>query len=175
MLFKKIFVIVAIIVACFSVQGQKNEKSFFGIQAGFLGSWVYGEFEVLNKISVRSEVGVDIGAWGDFYQDKPFAFSSPVFTVEPRWYSKEKRNKGIFFALKTSYTMDWFDVANRNEKMGAFQLIPSIGLRRAIGKHFDYEIGAGYGFQRRYTTDLGYSKDLDNYVPNIRLRLGFHL
>jgi hypothetical protein len=176
---KRVIVILSILVLSVPAKSQKQElqhqdKSIFGVQAGFLGAWIYGEYEVLNKVAIRGEMGIDIGAWGSFYDDRSFLFSSPVFTLEPRWYSKANRDKGFFLALKTSYTFDWFEVGSRKEKMGAFLCIPSIGIRRALGKHFDYEIGAGWGFQRRYTKDLGYDHNLDGSVPNVRLRIGYH-
>lgn len=173
---KKIITLIAIVAISFTVKSQNIDKPIVGIQTGFLGGWVYGELEVIDHLAIRGEVGCDIGAWGRYYHSKPSIISSPVFTLEPRWYLKETRDKGVFLALKTSYTMDWFDLGYtyENERIGAFLLIPSFGLRRSIGNHFDYELGFGYGFQRKYLKHIGYENE-DNYVPNIRIRIGFHI
>ena len=147
------------------------ENSVIGIQAG-LGAWAYYEFGFTNKIALRAETGINGGFWfGGIYSDNiEFAFA-PVVSVEPRWYYNiDKRvdkgrnikgNSGNFISLKISYMPDWFLIKSYSDRTWTslpepnrnvydqISIIPTWGIRRTLGNHFDYEAGLGLGYAYR--------------------------
>ncbi|ARN77888.1 hypothetical protein BST97_07660 [Nonlabens spongiae] len=157
------------------------EQSIYGVQTGFLGAWVHNESRLSNSIALRSEVGLDAtfgynSFLGDYFK------MVPVLTLEPRWYynlerrlRKSKRidnNAGNFIALKTSLRPDLFEIgSNDNIRIiPDFQLIPTYGLRRNIGQHFNYEVGFGIGYIRYFEERL---RDQNDAVVNLHLRIGY--
>ncbi|MFM8742495.1 MAG: hypothetical protein ACKODM_04075 [Cytophagales bacterium] len=158
-------------------QSTSVEKSVFGIQTGFLGIWVHNEARVTNQLAFRSEVGVNAAIAGSA------VFLQPVITAEPRWYynlskragasKKTSGNSGNFFSLRTSYHHDVQRAANDSDvnfnssyRSRSISIIPSWGIRRYFGNHFNYEAGVGIGY---YHAPGGYD-DLD---LNFHLRLGY--
>lgn len=138
-------------------QNASVEQSTYGIQTGFLGLWVHNETKLSNAMVLRSEIGLDSGIWGgDFYNGTGFLMT-PVLSLEPKLYynlnkrvSKSKRidgNSGNFISLKTSYHPDWFVISNKDNisVISDISVIPTWGIRRNIGNHFNYETGVGMG------------------------------
>jgi len=168
-------------------QNASVEKSTFGVQTGVLGIWVYNEAKLSNAIALRTEVGFDFGIWETTYYDdydSPFLLT-PVIVVEPRFYynlkkrsEKSKRidgNSGDFIALKTGYHPDWFVLFNTDNApiVSDFSIIPTWGIRRNIGDHFNYEAGIGVGFSHTFAKRAGYSKDKSEMELNMHLRIGY--
>jgi len=157
-------------------QNVSVEKSVFGIQTGFLGIWGHNESRLSNKIALRSEVGLDAGIlFTDFYGSSGFLLA-PVLTLEPRFYynlnkrnskSKDiKNNSGNFISLKTSYHPDWFVISDIAEHITSdISFIPTWGIRRNIGTHFNYETGVGIG--------LRFFSNVSEAVGNLHLRIGY--
>lgn len=154
------------------------EKSTFGIQTGFLGLWAHNELKLSNEFALRSEIGLDTGYFYSSFFDISGFVSVPTFTIEPRWYynlnkrlNKSKRidgNSGNFFSLKTTYHPDWFVISNEDLKViSDLSIIPTWGIRRNIGKHFNYEAGFGAGYIHYLD-----SKTSD-FTTNIHLRIGY--
>jgi len=158
-------------------QSASVEKSVFGIQTGFLGIWAHNEARVTNQLVFRSEIGVNAGLAG------AAVFLQPVITAEPRWYynltkrvNESKRtsgNSGNFFSIRTSYHHDVHRAAddsdfafNSSFKSRSISIVPSWGIRRYLGNHFNYEAGVGIGY---YHAPGGYD-DLD---LNFHLRIGY--
>jgi hypothetical protein len=79
-----------------------------------------------------------------------------VIVIEPRYYyNLQKRakdakridgNSGNFIALKASYHPE-FALFNADDApvVSDFAIIPTWGIRRNIGDHFNYEAGLGVG------------------------------
>ncbi len=166
-------------------QKARVEKSVFSIQTGFLGIWINNEFRIFNQFALRSEVGFDVAFIpGDSY-DKTIYFLAPVFVVEPRWYynlnkrkAKSKRidgNSGNFVSLQTSYIPDWFVISNNPYESVRRQLwITAMwGIRRNIGKHFNYEAGVGYGYRFYLKEKHSSTTEGSDWMPNILLRIGY--
>lgn len=168
-------------------QNASVEKSTFGIQTGVLGLWAYNEAKLSDAIALRTEIGFDFGIWETTYYDdydSPLILT-PVFVVEPRFYynlkkrsEKSKRtdgNSGNFIALKTSYHPDWFVLFNTDNApiVGDFSIIPTLGIRRNIGSHFNYEAGLGVGLSHTFAKKAGYSKDKTEMELNMHLRIGY--
>ncbi|MFC3365713.1 hypothetical protein ACFOG5_21250 [Pedobacter fastidiosus] len=161
------------------------EKSVFGIQTGWLGIYGYNESRLSNTIALRSEIGFDGGFWGGSFYPKTGFIAAPILTVEPRVYynlkkriSKSKRidgNSGNFVSLKTSFHPDWFVISNYKDVsvVSDISIIPSWGIRRHIGKHFNYEVGAGLGYRYYFAKSAGYLQNESDVAFDLRLRIGY--
>lgn len=166
-------------------QSTSVEKSIYGIQTGFLGVWAHSELKLSNSLALRAEIGFDSGIWGGSYYDKTGFLMTPVITAEPRWYynlnkrkSKHKRidnNSGNFLSLKTSYHPDWFVISNYDniKIISDISIIPTWGIRRNIGNHFNYETGIGVGYNYTFAKQAGYLKNESGVAVNLHLRIGY--
>lgn len=170
-------------------QTTSVEKSTFGVQTGVLGIWAYNEAKLSNAIALRTEVGFDFGIWESTYYDdydSPFLLT-PVIVVEPRFYynlkkrsEKSKRtdgNSGNFISLKMGFHPDWFVLFNADDApiVSDFSIIPTWGIRRNIGKHFNFEAGLGAGYSYTFAESAGYSEDEGEFELNMHLRIGYRL
>lgn len=168
------------------------EKSIKGIQLG-LGAWINYEFKLANQFSLRAEVGLNGSFWyqKSFYYGEDIGFIvSPVIKAEPRWYynmegrmkkgKNIKGNSGNFLSLPISYSPDWFLLSSKGD--GGYKMRPQIsfvptwGIRRTLGKHFNYEagIGIGYAYAFEYSDNGNTYKAYDGTVANVHLRIGYH-
>lgn len=166
-------------------QNTSVEKSFFGIQTGFLGIWANNEYGLSKSIALRSELGLDSGIWGgDFYERTGFLLT-PVITLEPRWYynldkrgrnsKRTDRNSGNFIALKTSHHPDWFVISNYDniEVIADVSIIPTWGIKRHIGSHLTYEAGLGIGYRYFFAKQAGFRENESEAAANLHLRIGY--
>jgi len=168
-------------------QNTSVEKSIFGIQTGVLGLWAYNETKLSNTIALRTEIGFDFGIWETTYYDdydSPFLLT-PVIVIEPRYYYNLKKrsknskridgNSGNFITLKMGYHPDWFVLFNPDNApvVSDFSIIPTWGIRRNIGKHFNYEAGLGTGFSYTFAKRAGYLKNKSEMELNMHLRIGY--
>ncbi|MFD1062893.1 hypothetical protein ACFQ1Q_06510 [Winogradskyella litorisediminis] len=165
-------------------QSISVEKSVFAVQTGFLGIWVHNESRLSDDFALRTELGLDAGILSDGPNDFGFAFVAAI-TLEPRWYynlkrrvSKNKRidkNTGNFASIKTTYHPDWFVIHDDNNInfVGDLSIIPTYGIRRHIGKHFNYEAGFGIGYVRYFKKDKVILFDESDVAVNLHLRIGY--
>jgi hypothetical protein len=176
--------------ATVKAQNQENvkpsaEKSVFGAQAGLLGIWVNNEAKLTKAIALRSEIGFDGGFWGgNFYPKNGYVFT-PIITAEPRFYynlgNRTRKNKSIknnsanFISLKTSFHPDWFTISNYENVsiVSDLSIIPTWGIRRHIGSHFNYEAGLGVGYRYYFAKGAGYLKNESDVAVNLHLRIGY--
>lgn len=184
---KKILLAVALFTLTVSVKAQTAsvEKSAYGIQTGFLGIWLHNESKLSNKIALRSELGFDSGIWGGDFYDKTGFLLTPVISIEPRWYynlnkreNKSRRidgNSGNFISLKTSYHPDWFVISNYKniQIISDISIIPTWGIRRNLGNHFNYETGIGIGYRYIFAKQAGYFENESEAAVNLHLRIGY--
>lgn len=168
------------------VNGQDTsvEKSIFGIQTGLFGVWGHNEFRMSDTFAFRSEIGLDAGVWGgSYYEDSGFLLT-PLLAIEPRWYynmnkrkSKDKRidgNSGNFLALRVNYHPDWFIISNQDiDIVSDISVIPTWGLRRNLGEHFNFETGAGIGYIYYFAKNAGYAENEGEVAINILLKIGY--
>ncbi len=161
------------------------EKSTYGIQTGTLGLWIHNESRLSNKIALRGEIGFDGSIWGgNFYPKTGYVFA-PVFRIEPRWYyNLDKRitkgkntnaNSANFVTIQTSYRPNWFTVSNYEnvEIVSQISAIPTWGIKRNLGKHFNYETGIGIGYIHYFAKNAGFLKDEGYAAVNLHLRIGY--
>lgn len=172
-----------------SVQSQNKavENSTIGIQIGVLGVWLHNELRLTQEIALRSEIGLDAGLFGGslFYDNGTGYALIPTITIEPRWYyNLEKRasksrntadNGGNFVSLKTSYLPDWFVISNYENifVINQITIIPTWGIRRNIGNHFNYEAGIGIGYRYSFAKSAGFSENDGDATVNLHLRIGY--
>lgn len=167
-------------------QNASVEESIFGIQTGILGIWAHNESKLGNSIALRTELGLDAGIFGGsrFYDGTGYLLV-PTITVEPRWYyNLDKRvsrsrdisgNSANFVSLNVSFAPDWFVISNYDSinVINQVALVPTWGIKRNIGDHFNYEAGLGIGYRYLFAKSAGYSEDEGEVAANLHLRVGY--
>jgi len=173
------------IIAKSQNQNISVENSTYGIQIGILGIWAHNETKLSDKIALRSEIGLDSGIFGGSFYPKTGYVLTPVITLEPRWYynlekraSKSKNisgNSGNFVSLKTSYNPDWFVISNYDNLsvINQISIIPTWGIKRNIGNHFNYETGIGLGLRYYFGENSKNLKNKSEGALNLHLRIGY--
>ena len=135
---------------------------------------------------MRIELGLDSGIIGNSIYDETNFLMTPVLTLEPKWYyNLNKRvanardinnNSGNFFSIKLSYNPDWFVISSSKniDLLKQFSIIPSWGIRRNLGKHFNYETGFGIGYRYIFNEHDGTKNNISNETAiNLHLRIGY--
>jgi hypothetical protein len=166
-------------------QDVSVEQSVSGIQLGIYGIWAHKESKLTNQLVLRGEIGFNSGFWGGRIHDKTGFVMTPVIIAEPRWYynlnkrkNKSRRidgNSGNFLSIRTSYHPDWFIISNYDnaEVISNISIMPTWGIRRNIGKHFNYEAGVGIGYQYFFSKQAGYVENEGETEINLHLRIGY--
>jgi hypothetical protein len=188
---KKTLLILTICGLSFVAKSQNTnidasvEKSIFGIQTGIFGIWAHNETKLSNKIVLRTELGFDSEIRSNNYYKGASFFMTPVIILEPRFYynlnkrvEKSRRidgNSGNFISLKTSYHPDWFAISNSDDVnlFSSISITPTWGIRRNIGKHFNYEAGVGVGYTYKFTERAGFSQNNSLLRVDLNLRIGY--
>jgi hypothetical protein len=183
----KLTIICFFIILPFTVNCQINsvEKSQFGVQTGFLGLWLQNERKITSNVALRLEAGLDASFFGGLFYTETGYVLAPVLTVEPRYYynlgrrirkgKKISNNSGNFLSIKSSYAPNLFTISNYDnvQKVQNISLIPTYGIRRHIGNHFNYEVGLGYGF-RHFFDNIGGNRIRETEAAvNLLLRIGY--
>lgn len=180
-----LFAITLLVVSHAKAQDISVEQSTFGVQTGFLGVWIHNEYRVSNTIALRGEIGLDTGIYGSDVANINGFFLVPAITIEPRWYynlkkrvKKSKRidgNSGNFIAIKTTLHPDWFIISNENNinLIPDISIIPTWGIRRNIGSHFNYEVGFGIGYVHFFEDQTGFLLKESDVAVNLHLRVGY--
>jgi hypothetical protein len=160
-------------------------KSQFGVQIGTFGTWIYNESKLTNKIALRSELGLQFFTIKNNNTNESHSFLTPEITLEPRFYynlnnrsSKGKNisgNSGNYFSLRSSYYPDSFIVGNANELkfVPELSIIPSWGMKRNLGTHFNYELGGGIGYRRVFEKGSATNSNNLDVTSNLHIRIGY--
>ncbi|RNC86322.1 MAG: hypothetical protein ED556_08490 [Winogradskyella sp.] len=183
---KKYLLAICLIVFLSKTKAQEAsvETSVYGLQIGILGFWAHNEARLSNAIALRSELGVELG-----YNDSVLASQSGFYggisiIVEPRWYynlnrriSKNKRidgNTGNFISLRVNYHPDvlLFSEIDNLDLISDISIIPSYGLRRSLGQHFNYEFAFGIGYIE-YLEEYNSIFEESDVGVNLHLRIGY--
>ena len=182
---KKFIVATVLVLLSYSATSQNAsvEDHVFGVQTGFLGLYFHGETKLSDKFALRGELGLDFGFWqSNVYYNFVLV---PVIVIEPRFYynlekrvKKSKRidgNSGNFISIKTSFNPDLFIISNHENVsiIPTLQIVPTWGIRRNIGKHFNYETGLGIGYYKEFYKQNGYSSNESGTAINLHLRIGY--
>ncbi|WP_417363673.1 hypothetical protein [Galbibacter sp.] len=186
MFVKKIICLTAMLLSSTLLFSQNNnvENSFYGIQTGFLGVWVHNESRLAPNLALRSEVGFNAGLIGGAFVEDGLIFA-PIITLEPRYYynidqrsSKGKstfNNAANFISFDISYSPDWFVISSIDnvEVLDNISFIPKWGIRRNLGKDFNYEAGIGLGYRFYFSNEAIYTDDQQELAADIHLRIGY--
>ncbi|MDT0642469.1 hypothetical protein RM553_06450 [Zunongwangia sp. F363] len=183
------FIIIFIALISFNFSHAQSpssvEKSLTGIQTGLLGVWGYNEQRLGTEWTFRTEVGLDAGIFSSYYSDRGVDFLLvPVITVEPRWYynmnkradkaKKTFNNAANFLSLETTYHPDWFVLTTNGDDIriiNQISFIPKWGIKRNLGRHFNYEAGVGLGYLWYLEEVWG---DQGEALFNLHLRIGYN-
>ncbi|MDQ7960292.1 hypothetical protein [Flavobacterium lindanitolerans] len=169
---KKIYILFLFSAHTIFAQDYSVEKSTFSFQTGFFGFWLNNESRLSDKVTLKTEIGLDVFTQKNNDNEGSVDFDAlvPVITFEPRWYyNLEKRgakgknihnNAANFIALTVSYHPDWFVITGVENAYLNHQVavVPKWAMKRNIGKSdFTYELGAGLGynfiFNKKYPFD----------------------
>lgn len=171
---------VSCLLSCQAVKGQVAKPDLlasvdpflFGIEGGFVGAGLYGEYGLNNSISIRGELGIDALVFRK--DNRRTTFIAPIVALEPRWYynisKRANRGKNVnnnsanYFAIRTE--LHAIDRVNREAfAIGMPQIAPLWGFKRSIYNHFTADLSFGYGFRFGQNTMLA--------RPNLNIRLGY--
>jgi len=157
------------------------EKSIFGVQFSSVGFWANNETKLSNTIALRSEIGfriTNIRLGNPIYRIGNEPFIPLVLILEPRYYYQIKKrysqglridnNTGYYLSLKIRHHAGWFMLSG--SQPSNIEIIPCIAFRENIGKHFNYEIGGGMGYQHTFTS---IREEKEYWAFNIVLRIGY--
>jgi hypothetical protein len=173
------------LMASILTKAQNNasvEKSNNNIQIGAVGVWFNNESKLAGQFVLRTEIGL----YSEIVDGNGF-FMAPELTLEPRWYYNIKKrgkkgkntskNAANFFTIKTSYRSDIFEILHDRGKgaENSISFVPKWGIRRNLGKYFNYELGIGFGyltfFDQKYFTVF----DANGPVVDLHFRIGINL
>lgn len=174
-----------VMIGAFLNAQQKDvsvDPSVHGLQIGVLGIWWHNEIKLTNSIALRAEAGFDGGFGRPFLSDNTVYALMPILSLEPRYYFNLKRrvrkgrridgNSGNFISLNAKYYPDWFVISNEDANViSSISFVPTLGIRRHIGKHFNYEAGIGVGKNLKIDNEI-YREQWGTAV-NIHLRIGY--
>jgi hypothetical protein len=77
-------------------------------------------------------------------------------------------------SLHTNFNPSWFNISNRDlVEQDRIYIMPTWGLRRHIGQHFNYEAGAGAGLGYIVPTKYNYSNEGSFVAVNLLFRIGY--
>ena len=164
-----------------NAQNESVEKSIFGVQLGLLGLSVHNEARLSDKFALRSEIGLKGGITNnDFFMVLGISFEPKFYYNLNKRSSKSKDvfgNSGNFLSLKTSYHPDWFVISGSDNYTVSNQIsvVPTWGMRRNIGTHFNYELGIGIGWSNEFSGNVDYYKpvDVNEVAVNLLTRIGY--
>ncbi|CAD7811851.1 hypothetical protein CHRY9390_02426 [Chryseobacterium aquaeductus] len=166
---------------------QSSKKTFFGVQAGFLGTNVYNETNFSKEFALRTEFNLETALFSkdDLFSEKSGFVMFPTISLSPKWYynidKREKQGKNTaynsanYITAKVSFVPDWFLISNAETKdMRVYPMIsvvPTWGIRRNFGKNFNYEFQVGIGAGKFLDNDNGFSSI--QVVTNLGFRIGY--
>ena len=184
---KKLFLILTLCTCSFVSKAQQAqvERTMFGLETGLTGLWVYNESRLAPQFTLKSKFGFNSLLYTSTSTHTAGFFSTPEVALEPRFYynllKRQSNNKNIasnsanFVSIKFVYNTDHVLFSSYNGETAPptmesrISIIPTWGIRRAIGKKFYYEVGAGFGYSYFYDShESGIAADL-------HIKLGFRL
>jgi hypothetical protein len=130
--------------------------SVFGVQAGLSGINIHKEIPISESIVLRPEVGFGFEFYYSYGFDLTLFSLIPKAGMDTKWYYnlKNRNKKGRntednaanFFAFNIVHYSNLFDISNYSPKRdNLINFVPNWGIRRNLGKHFNYEFALGYG------------------------------
>lgn len=158
-------------------QKKEVEKSTQGIQLFFVnGLIVFNEFKVLDRVTLRTEVGLlTLDPFGDKQN------LNLIYGIEPRYYlslSESGRNSGLYASFNFMHLTSDFTINRDPRRTIEPQIIvgPMLGYRKSFKNKLNFEIGAGVGYGYEYYNHY-YKGQLKTFerttLPKLNLRIGY--
>ena len=193
----KILLTVVLLLGIFSTgtkaQNASVEENVWGVQALMLPLSVYNETKLTNSLALRSELafGLSFTSYSYIESNTRSTLSwaaLPFAIVEPRFYynlnrrvEKGKRidgNSGNYWSLFACYQPGFGISSGGIDIFPAAYIVPTYGLRRNMGKRFNFEfaVGLGYGWEfQKYDHPDGrtYSNTDSGVLFNSRVAFGY--
>ncbi|PLX12767.1 MAG: hypothetical protein C0598_05475 [Marinilabiliales bacterium] len=172
-----IFLFLSLNIFCQEEKASLTESNM-GLQIGTFGVWAYNEAKLSNTLTLRSDLGLDVYFKHSGNKIKS-GYLIPALSLEPRFYYNLKRrlrkskridsNSGDFLGLKIKLNTKVFLIPSDAEALDMITITPLWGIKRAIGRNFNFEFCAGGGY--RYNFDANY-KDYSEFIIYLNLRIG---
>jgi hypothetical protein len=133
-----------------SVNTFSVEKSIFSIQLGYFGGWINHEIRLSNKFSLRTEFGTDVRRKWSIDPKWTELEQQASIILEPKFYYNLKKrslknkdivdNAGNYFSIRTAIPV----YKSHDDVQYASYFSPFWGMRRNLGKSFNFELNLGY-------------------------------
>lgn len=173
-----------------NAQEETVAKSLWGVQIGIHPFAINNELKITNSIALRNELGFGL-VWADngYYNSTAQWAIVPSVNVEPRYYYNLKkrvkkgkridRNSGNYLSLYVGFEPGIGITSNNVDLFPVVSTIPMWGIKRAIGKNFNFEtaLGVGYGwtFEKHTLYNGSIIRNTERGVTyGIRLALGYN-
>jgi hypothetical protein len=178
---KSIIIILFISSSLVSQNIDSVEKSLYSFQIGTVGAWFQNETKLSSTIALRTEIGL----YTEIVSGKGY-FMAPEITIEPRWYYNLKKrsdknldiskNSASFLTIRTSYRSNLFEISNYDDKRAekGISIIPKWGIRRNLGKNFNYELGIGVGYLSFINQKYSTISDSEGIIIDAHIRIGYN-
>ncbi|MEM8899324.1 MAG: hypothetical protein AAGC85_14520 [Bacteroidota bacterium] len=193
-------IVMALLCLCFPAFGQRSflteeasptpkiEKSLWGLQLGFPGAWLYYETRLKDPFSLRVEVGRTATVYG-IGNEIDLDFENTV-SLESRWYynlhkrakkgKKTAANSSNFLAVSANYNHGdkiIFNNPRREIRTNSLSFLVKWGIRRSLGKHFDWEASYYLGLESDLPEEIS-SIPFYSFPPyftsGLQIRIGLH-
>jgi len=169
---KYLFIICISTISLISFAQQQQAsltESTMGLQIGTFGIWIYNEAKISNSLALRADLGID-AYLATVNSDILKPYIIPAVSLEPRWYYNLKRrvrkgrridsNSGDFVSLIAKINPNVFVFPKNIEPPHMFSIIPSWGIRRAIGRNFNFETSLGAGYRLSFSPSTKTTEEL---------------
>ena len=149
---KKLLIILIAIFGITTIKAQQAsvERSISGVQVGIPTFRFYYETRLSESSTLRAEAGLGslflVGPWGGGL------VMFPEFSVQPRWYynlnRRNQRGRNISNNAADFLTINTIIFIASGGGLGdsGILFIPTWGMRRNLGRYFEYELGVGVGY-----------------------------
>ncbi|MFV0505158.1 MAG: hypothetical protein ACK5L5_00385 [Bacteroidales bacterium] len=157
-----------------TIDAQKAlvEKSTWGIQFGINPVNVYNETRIVDKLALRTELGLGLFYGYKAGMDEEWSTSFNA-SLEPRFYYNLNRrkqksrniggNSGSYIAFNINYAPDFGMLSNDYEAYTTLSLTPVWGTKLNIGRRFMFEFATGLGYGTQWRDDYNYDWDTGNF------------
>lgn len=134
---------------------------------------------------MRSELGLQIATVTTEGSNDSYTFLTPEVALEPRFYynlNKRSRNgknisknSGNYFSLRSAYYPDSFTIGNdgRYHFVPELNIVPTWGMKRNLGDHFNYELGGGIGYRKEFEKSDAMNANNQDVTAYIHARIGY--
>ena len=151
---KKLWFIAIFVFCSYNLLAQNNKTyRSHSIKGPLIGLSYSYEHPIVQQSTLNFELILNGGFGSSIFYDSYWVIA-PVLRVESRYYynlikryEKERKtinNSANYLALAFDY-QPGFSIGQNAEASQYLQIVPKYGLKRTMGRHFIFEIAAGFG------------------------------